>query len=217
MHALLKNHLKILRILLCKQNPTNHHFDTDLNIWISLLIKHFMNIHFSFLAKWMESDNERYEYLTTGKGKNRKVLNAQVQTLDILKKTKNTDTPKIHKTHNYAFASNWDMYDSYAKDQDAGHDLREEDDDEIEDRNILESFSHKQSSTESQAMYSLFKNPRFQDALIVMERLLANNNFNIQQKRFRGLTEQDPFREDIDYKYTLDLLWTFANENTKGK
>lgn len=75
--------------------------------------------------------------------------------------------------------------------------------------------SYKMASEEKQ-LFKLMRNPRFQEAVCVIERLLANNCFNEEQKRFRGLTDPDIFREDIQYQYSLKLLWTFANNATKG-
>nr|XP_023028759.1 WD repeat-containing protein 78-like [Leptinotarsa decemlineata] len=60
------------------------------------------------------------------------------------------------------------------------------------------------------------KNPKFLEAVCVIERLLANNCYNEQQKIFRGLSVPDKFREKIEYNYKLNLLWTFANSSTKG-
>lgn len=65
-------------------------------------------------------------------------------------------------------------------------------------------------------MIKLLKNVRFQEALIVVERLLANNNYNKEQKRFRCLYTPEPLQQTIEYNYKLDLLWTFANSDTKG-
>lgn len=65
-------------------------------------------------------------------------------------------------------------------------------------------------------MMKLLKNVRFQEALIVTERLLANNNYNKAQKRFRCLSGRDSLQQTIEYNYKLDLLWTFANVDTKG-
>lgn len=65
-------------------------------------------------------------------------------------------------------------------------------------------------------MKKLIDNIRFQESVLIMERVLANNVYNHQQKRFRGLIEQDPFRPDIEFKYTLELLWTFHIPGTEG-
>ncbi|ENN80709.1 hypothetical protein YQE_02877, partial [Dendroctonus ponderosae] len=72
-------------------------------------------------------------------------------------------------------------------------------------------------ASDEKQLCKLMKNPRFQEAVCVVERLLANNCFNEEQKRFRGLSDPDIFRDDIQYKYNLNLLWTFANNATKGR
>lgn len=73
----------------------------------------------------------------------------------------------------------------------------------------------KTESEESQ-MEKLLQSPKFQLAVLIMERALANNVFNQQQKIFRGLITQDPFRPNIEFKYGLDLLWTFKSIHTDG-
>lgn len=154
-------------------------------------------------------DNQQYDFLTIGKGRNRKVIHAEVQTQEILLKSRTTEARRPRRKHNYAFASNWEMYDTYNDKQMSQQPVRHAIQLEDEDDANFEMTNEKQ-------MEKLLKNSRFREALIVTERLLANNNFNIQQKRFRGLLKPDPFREKIEYDYRLDLLWTFANSDTEG-
>lgn len=52
-------------------------------------------------------------YLTEGKGRNRKVVNAEAQTVRILKKSRNTNAELITRTNTKSFASNWEMFDTY--------------------------------------------------------------------------------------------------------
>ncbi|KAK5645037.1 hypothetical protein RI129_006337 [Pyrocoelia pectoralis] len=161
-------------------------------------------------AAQVEKDNSTYEYLTVGKGRNRKVVNAEVQTAQILLKTRTTEAEDVKRKHNEAFASEWDMYDSYA--------MQCQQKEEVD--NVNETYIEKEDeelSQESLELLNLFRNDSFQEALCITERLLANNNFNAEQKRFRGLSDPDPHRENIEYKYDLNLLWTFANKETNGK
>ncbi|XP_076266872.1 dynein axonemal intermediate chain 4-like [Rhynchophorus ferrugineus] len=171
----------------------------------------------------VEEKNKEYEYLTEGKGRNRKVVNAEAQTVQILKKTRNTLAEMVKTRNSPAFASNWEMYDTY---HDQLATVQEEytsnssDSDDFEFQISLKEGSSVDSlrmSIDEKQLNRLMKNPRFLEAVCVMERLLANNCFNEQQKRFRGLSDPDEFREDIQYKYRLDLLWTFANSATKGR
>ncbi|KAB0795109.1 hypothetical protein PPYR_11948 [Photinus pyralis] len=164
-------------------------------------------------AAQVEIENSTYEYLTVGKGRNRKVVNAEVQTVQILKKTRTTEAEEVKRKHNEAFASEWDMYDSYGG---AQQKLKQREDDEIADYTNKED-EDEELSKEDLDLLKLLRNDSFQEALCITERLLANNNFNAEQKRFRGLSDPDPHRKDIEYKYGLKLLWTFANKETSGK
>lgn len=65
----------------------------------------------------VEKDNENYEYLTVGKGRNRKTTNAEIQTMMCLQKSRATMAKKPSRAHGYAFASNWDMYDTFNEQQ----------------------------------------------------------------------------------------------------
>lgn len=137
-------------------------------------------------------------------------MNAEVQTYPILLKTRETEAQKIRMKSSYAYASGWDMYDTYNREEEY-----------VEQASTQETSSHVsvdsvQVPNEERQMMKIVKDTRFLDSLRVIERLLANNNYNKQQQIFRGLLEPDPFREDIEYNYQLNLLWTFANEKTKG-
>lgn len=160
-------------------------------------------------------------YLTEGKGRNRKVLHAEIQTVPVMSKARHTFCPKAKTKSNYTFASNWEMYDTYENMKER---KMSSSSDGSDDTLTLEGLEDETSSMDSYRMSAderqfgkLLKNPRFLEAVCVTERLLANNCYNKEQKIFRGLTIQDDFRENIQYKYKLNFLWTFSNENTKGK
>lgn len=135
-------------------------------------------------------------------------------------KSRETFCPKSKTKTNSTFASNWEMYDTFLE--------MESDNESLSSESSTDSINLEGCQDESASMDSyrlspderqyakLLKNPRFLEAASVIERLLANNCYNEQQKIFRGLTFQDDFREDIEYNYKLNHLWTFANENTKG-
>ncbi|XP_060523928.1 dynein axonemal intermediate chain 4-like [Cylas formicarius] len=170
----------------------------------------------------VEEKNKQYEYLTQGKGRHRKVVNAEAQTVKVLKKSRKTAPEVVRKHNTAAFASNWEMYDTLLTVEDAEPNIYSSDDsdnDLVDYSKISESGSvesYRMSSDERQ-LYKLMKNSRFLEAVCVIERLLANNRFYEQQKRFSGLSEPDDLREDIQYKYRLNLLWTFSNSLTKGR
>ncbi|CAH1986252.1 unnamed protein product [Acanthoscelides obtectus] len=171
----------------------------------------------------VEADNEAYEYLTVGKGRNRKMLHAEVQTKPIIVKTRTTDYQRNKTKAGSSYCSVWEMYDTYKDRQDS----EEESDDSSAESEIGEAIGHKLNeissldsfrlSTEEKQLHKLMKNSRFLEAVCVIERLLASNCFHEEQKIFRCLTVSDDFREKIEYNYRLKHLWTFANEYTKGK
>lgn len=179
----------------------------------------YFTVRTCFLGVTIEDENQQYEYLTTGKGRNRKVLHAEVQTVPVLKKSRYTNPEKIKHSTNCAFASNWEMYDTYLEEnEESSEDSSDSDVDDTELHKLddLSSLDSYRISLDEKQLIKLFKNPKFLEAVCVMERLLANNCYNEQQKRFIGLSDPNEFRENIEYKYNLNLLWTFANSDTKG-
>lgn len=50
-----------------------------------------------------------------------------------------------------------------------------------------------------------------------MERIVSNNIFIHAQKRFIGLIKQDPCSLDLEFTYSLDLLWTHSFEMSNGR
>ncbi|XP_045473583.1 dynein axonemal intermediate chain 4-like [Harmonia axyridis] len=169
----------------------------------------------------VEKLNTDYEYLTVGKGKNRKVIDTMVQTHGTLRKSRETDAVKVKTTSHTTFASNWEMFDTFLEDesQEKRHVEEENNIAERDDHHRLNETASVESfrqSVEEKELCNLMNNHRFLQAVTVVERLLANNAYNVQQKRFRGLHEEEEGK-DIEYKYELDLLWTFANDLTQGK
>ncbi|XP_044754332.1 dynein axonemal intermediate chain 4-like isoform X2 [Coccinella septempunctata] len=171
-------------------------------------------------GNYVEKLNADYEYLTVGKGKNRKVIDAMVQTHGTLRKSRETEAVKVKTASHSTFASNWEMYDTFLDDNSQEKHVEEDNDsqkDELHGLNDTVSVESFRQSMEEKQLCNLMKNERFLQAATVVERLLANNAYNVQQKRFKGLTEGNELRENIEYKYELDLLWTFANDQTQGK
>ncbi|KAK9877035.1 hypothetical protein WA026_016062 [Henosepilachna vigintioctopunctata] len=168
----------------------------------------------------VEKTNEEYEYLTVGKGKNRKMLEAMVQTRATLRKTRETEAVRVKTASHSTFASNWEMHDTFLEGTSQTKVTEEEGPSSKEllhGLNETLSIDSFRQSVEEKQLTNLMSNENFLQATTVIERLLANNTYNTQQKRFKGLYVADVFRENIEYKYELDLLWTFANDRTKGK
>lgn len=65
-------------------------------------------------ADAVKQDNEKYTYLTEGKGRNRRLSTAEAQTSDSLFKTRGVNTEQIQREGVATFVSNYDMFDTYA-------------------------------------------------------------------------------------------------------
>ncbi|RZB39082.1 WD repeat-containing protein 78, partial [Asbolus verrucosus] len=176
----------------------------------------------------VEEDNKLYDYLTKGKGRNRKVLSVGVQTLPILMKGRDTETEKIRYKNTSTFVSTWEMYDTfYKKEQESEEESDDEENLSNDENELITIDNHRLNDEASLESYrvtleekqisKLVKSKTFFDALIVIERILGSNCYNEQQKRFKGLSDPDIFREDMVYKYRLQLLWTYANDATESK
>ncbi|CAH0554774.1 unnamed protein product [Brassicogethes aeneus] len=162
-------------------------------------------------------DNENYEYLTTGKGRNRRVISVGIQTMPILMKSRDTDCLMIKMQDTGAYASNWEMYDTFNETVEKDDEDEIFSDEELKPTDVQSMDSYRIALDERQLL-KIVKSEKFQDALCIIERLLANNNFNEQQKIFRDISERSPFTEnEVDYKYRLELLWSFCNEDTLNK
>ena len=171
-------------------------------------------------------DNQLYDYLTTGKGRNRKVSSIGVQTIPVLLKTRHTQPIHYEFSDNSTFASNWEMYDTYKQKEleetqdeyayESDVTLDEEvveNDHQLKDEVSLEQLRKTQQEKELEA---LTVNENFFNAALVIERLLANNCYNEEQKHFKGILERDS-DPVIKYNYKLELLWTFCNDDTRSR
>lgn len=58
--------------------------------------------------------NERYEYITSGEGSNRKLVNAETQTPKIYTKTRSTFIGRNERCNFGTIVNNWVMHDTYA-------------------------------------------------------------------------------------------------------
>lgn len=61
------------------------------------------------------ADNERYDYLTIGKGRARRTSEAEAQTPNTLYKSRAINTDRVKKHNVDSYVSNFDMFDTYAE------------------------------------------------------------------------------------------------------
>lgn len=144
------------------------------------------------------------------------MVDQAVQTISNIVITREVQKYDRRIQDNLAFASTWDMYDTYKGI--TNENLKYIQTDDINDilYKCKERMQEKSEDEEEKEMITLVYNQKFLDAVNIIERLLANNNYGEQQKRFRGLSDPLPLRENIDFKYRLQLLWTFSNDKTQG-
>lgn len=164
-----------------------------------------------------EEDNKKYDGILSSSQRIRKVKSIGIQTIPILKKTRSTAPHQFKFINNATFASNWEMHDTYKetfKDETVfNFGYNEDSDEEFETQTFSREATEKCKQTE--LLDNLERNERYFDAVLVIERLLANNSYNQEQKKFKNLTD-DNFQSQ-NYDYQLKLLWTFSNEDTKNR
>lgn len=137
--------------------------------------------------------------------------------------TKTSTRSKLNKS---TFVSEWDMYDTCNDmEERTGKEMRfmkKEVGGESRESSKIK-FIAKVSPNEGvnitpkEQFESVAKSEAFLDACARMERLLGSNMYRDQQKAFRGLTQPDPFRLDVQFRYRLELLWSFTSDYVRGR
>ncbi|CAL7947636.1 unnamed protein product [Xylocopa violacea] len=175
----------------------------------------------------VKEQNERYEYKTIGPGSNRKLLEAETQTMQVLTRTRGTYLGRTKRKNTGVLVNNWVMHDTYAAPELMTEKngllivRRKESIEEMLQAEILrsrlpKSETHKQKTLEEEQIY-IFQHINFRNAMRIMERIISNNIFIHAQKRFTGLIKQDPCSLDLEFTYSLDILWTYECEETFGR
>lgn len=171
-------------------------------------------------ANKVEEDNEYYQYITVGKGRNRKMINEETQTQSCVTQTRHTLAVRPQKKNAIAFASMWDMHDTYAR---LANIKEEEQPDEMvlyqtADPNFLRKKKKKLASDSNYKSFEeIGATHAFNDAVLLTERVLATLKFTDAQKVFRGLLKMDPLSLDLVYIYTMTPLWTLECEDTANR
>ncbi|XP_076233372.1 dynein axonemal intermediate chain 4 [Calliopsis andreniformis] len=179
-------------------------------------------------GQMIKEENESYEYKTVGPGSNRKLVDAETQTLQVLVKSRGTHINKITRRNAGVFVNNWVMHDVFAAPE-----LMTEENGVlvVHTEESMQQFMQtqearsklpkteiqKKSKTPEEELIYIFQHPSFAYAVQVMERIISTNIFLHAQKRFTGLIKQDPCSLDLEFTYTLDLLWTHTYEESNGR
>ncbi|XP_023726258.1 WD repeat-containing protein 78 isoform X1 [Cryptotermes secundus] len=146
--------------------------------------------------------------------------------MDLIKKRKMANTSTRSKSNKPTFVSEWDMYDIHNDmEERTGKEMqfmKKEVSDESKESSKIK-FIAKSSPyegvniTPKEQFESVAKSEAFLDACARMERLLGSNTYRDQQKAFRGLRQPDPFRLDVQFRYRLELLWSFTSDYVRGR
>ncbi|XP_012136931.2 dynein axonemal intermediate chain 4 [Megachile rotundata] len=173
-------------------------------------------------------ENENYEYKTVGPGSNRKVVDSETQTIQVLTQSRGTYLDRKKRKNRGVFVNNWVMHDVYATPEmmlkednllvvhtkeSMEHLLQAE---ELKSR-LPKMKTELGTKTSEDELTTIFRHPNFWNAVRVIERIIASNIFIHAQKRFTGLIKQDPCSLDLEFTYSLDLLWANTCEISEGR
>ncbi|KAH9629289.1 hypothetical protein HF086_008371 [Spodoptera exigua] len=165
-----------------------------------------------------EEDNAFYDYITIGKGKNKKVVHEETQTQIKMVQSRHVLATRPQKKNAISFASVWDMHDTYAQ---INETVVIEDDDEMVMYDTPASYMLRKKRKKAELEKRLGKTfeeiaatSQYLDAVLLMERVLASLKFAAEQKKFRGLFQMDPLALDLIYIYKMVKLWTYEYEET---
>ncbi|CAH0406300.1 unnamed protein product [Chilo suppressalis] len=167
----------------------------------------------------IEEENEYYQYITVGKGRNRKMVIEETQTKESVFQSRHTLATRPEKKNAMAFASMWDMHDTYARL--ALFKPQEEPDEMVLYQSAEPTLLRKKkikteevSLRKGKTFEEIAPTAEFMDAVLLAERVLSTLEYSKQQKRFRGLVPMNPLSLELIYTYTMKPLWTFECEDT---
>ncbi|XP_061397981.1 dynein axonemal intermediate chain 4-like, partial [Musca vetustissima] len=162
-------------------------------------------------GNYAEKDNKEYDYLTIGKGKVRRRSDAETQTNDSLFKSRKVNTIRKDTTDTGSYVSYFEMFDTYRK-------LEEVDSLALEDQEDKTAKENTTKLSPEQQFAAIAKLPSFHWASTILKRLLAGNNFETAQRRFRNMDPIPLTVSNINYKYSLQNLFTiqpYAPDNER--
>ncbi|XP_032514155.2 dynein axonemal intermediate chain 4-like [Danaus plexippus] len=164
-------------------------------------------------ATLVEEENEFYQYITVGKGKNRKMVTEETQSKECVSQTRHTLATRPQKKNAISFASMWDMHDTYARL--ARVKAEEKPDEMVMYQSAAPTLLRKKidkydpsDERRGKNFDEIYNTPQFLDAILLTERVLSTLNYDKEQKTFRGLVKIDPLSLDLIYIYSMKPLWT---------
>lgn len=160
----------------------------------------------------VEKYNADYEYITKGAGKNRRTSDAEVQTENLLVKSRSANTERIKQDEKGSFVSNFEMHDTYA---DIARNTKQLEVDETTHEKVQLTTYFREGMEDIEE--TLSKSNSFNLSSMILQRLLAGNIFRERQKRFRNMVMPDPLDLNVKYLYRLETLWSYKSVETMGK
>ncbi|XP_075161226.1 dynein axonemal intermediate chain 4 [Haematobia irritans] len=153
-------------------------------------------------GRLVQEDNEHYEYLTEGQGRKRTCFPVETQTSVVLTKTRAVNTDSIAKDNVGSYVSNFEMFDTYKDLEQTTQSV------DVDGKKKIQVTTYKVGGVDQFA--DINRTPQFNLALMLTMRILAGNNYELPQRRFRNMTLPDPLAFEVRYSYRVDLLWTFS-------
>lgn len=163
-------------------------------------------------AKIVEEDNRRCDEFAISRGKQRKVIDVETQTVDALLKTRAVNTDHIRQKTTGTFVSNYDMFDTYANLNHTTESISINDDGSERTLNVT-TYSKSGNNVLNE---SLERSQPFRFSSLILQRILAGNVFEESQRRYRNMEMPNPLDPAIEYLYRIKLLHKYRSMETVG-
>ncbi|KAH8262518.1 hypothetical protein KR026_010085, partial [Drosophila bipectinata] len=171
----------------------------------------------------VERDNRTYEYLTVGKGKIRRRSDNDAQTDCVLVTSRAVNTILLTQETVGSYVSNFEMYDTLhnlvkptfsvgTAVTDSQTQLDVEDGENPEDEEAV-----VEDTKMSNQIDKLLKSPEFRNAIMYMGRALSSNTNEAGMRRYRNFELPDRFCQDVEYAYSMQLLFRLVPEPSKDE
>lgn len=176
-----------------------------------------------------ERDNRTYDYLTLGKGKIRRRSDNDAQTDTVLVVSRAANTILLTSATVSSYVSNFEMYDTlnnitkeFAQSMGMGS-MKEMPPalTQGEDSAAAETFEDEEAMAEKDKITAqierLLKNPEFRNAIMYMGRTLSSNIYEGGMRRFRNFDQVDRTDANVEYNYSMNLLYRLVPEPSKDE
>lgn len=162
--------------------------------------------------------NRRYDELLAKKMNKNQLeaqdeFNVETQTFEPLTKPRAINTDLIEVKEVGCVVSNYEMFDTYADLEHISESFTVTGTTKIGQITIT-SYS-KSPQNASELKQQLMQSSAFKSPSMIMQRVLASNVFEKSQRRFRNMDKPNPLDLNIEYKFTLNLLFKFHTTETQ--